>query len=94
MDLNFSKSYDNAVVAVVVALFVLLYGLHLARHPLPPVLHNLFNNLLFRVVFLALVVYYGLRKSPTVSITVALLFVLTLHYLNEKEMFDDLNYIN
>lgn len=93
MELNFRDSYNNTFIAVVVALFVYLYGLRMSRLPLPDYIRTLFTNNIFRVVFLSLLVFYGLRKSPTVSIAIALVFVVTMHYLNEQEMKENFDYM-
>jgi hypothetical protein len=83
MDLKF---LDNENVALGVAMFVALYGLSLGRAPLPPMIRNLFNNNLFRVAFLSLLLIANFKKTPHVAVAVALIFVVTLNYLSEEEM--------
>lgn len=53
---------------------------------LPNFLQNLFNNTIFKVVFLSLLIIYSFDKAPHVALIVALVFVLTLEYLNHEEI--------
>ena len=84
---------DNDYVAAGLALFLGVYAIIAARVELPGYLKNLFNNNIFRIVFLSLLLTQNLNKVPHVAITVALLFVLTLHYLNEQEIKENFAYL-
>jgi len=79
--------------AVMIALFVALYGLNLGRIELPGYIRNLFNNSIFRVVFLSLLLVFNFNKAPHVAIAVALIFVLTLNYLNQLEVRENFSYL-
>lgn len=84
---------DNDSVAVGLALFVGLYASFLQISGLPDYIRNLFNNNIFRVVFLSLLLTQNLNKSPHVAIIVSLLFVITLHYLGEQEIQENFAYL-
>lgn len=83
---------DNEFIAVVVALFVVLYALNLGKMKLPDYIKNLFNNTLFRIVFLSLLLVYRFDNAPHVALTVALVFVLTLDYLNTEQVKENFEY--
>ncbi len=84
--------FDNEVVAVLIALFMGLYALNLGKMKLPDYIKNLFNNTLFRIVFLSLLLVYNFEKSPHVALTVALVFVLTLDYINAQQVKENFAY--
>jgi hypothetical protein len=84
---------DNEYVVAGLALFIGLYGLTLSRVELPDYVRNLFNNNIFRVVWLFLLLVFNFNKVPHVAITIALVFVLTLHYINEQEIKENFAYL-
>lgn len=84
---------DNDYAVVVLALFLGLYAYSLGRMGLPNYIRNLFSNNIFRVVFLSLLLTQNLDKSPHVAVTVALVFVITLHYLGEQEIKENFAYL-
>ncbi len=90
--MDFGVPYKNEWVAAFASLFIVLWGLTLARVPLPHYIRNLFNNTLFRIAFLSLLIVFGFNKSPQVAIVVALIFVLTLQFLKEQEVKENLEY--
>lgn len=77
---------DNENVALGLAMFIAVYGYALARTELPKYIKDLFNNDIFKVVFLSLMLIANFNKLPHVAVTVALIFVLTLNYMNEQEI--------
>lgn len=83
---------DNEFIAVIVALFIGLYALNLGKMKLPDYIKNLFNNTLFRIVFLSLMLVYRFDNSPHVALTVALVFVLTFDYLNTEQIKENFEY--
>ncbi|QKF93943.1 hypothetical protein QKU48_gp0485 [Fadolivirus algeromassiliense] len=87
-----SNLLDNEFIAVVVALFIGLYALNLGKMKLPTYIKNLFNNTLFRIVFLSLMLVYRFDNSPHVALTVALVFVLTLDYLSTEQIKENFEY--
>jgi hypothetical protein len=91
MNLDLSV-FDNDYVATGLALFLGLYAIALSRMELPPFVRELFNNSIFRVVFLTLLLTQNFDNAPHVALTVALIFVVTLHYINEQEVEEELAY--
>lgn len=84
---------NNEFTSIVLALFITLYGLNLGKMKLPCYIKNLFNNTIFRIVFLSLLLVYRFEKSPHVALTVALIFVLTLDHLNHNEIHENFAYL-
>lgn len=85
---------DNDYVATFLALFVALYGIALSRVKLPDYIRNLFNNNIFRVLFLSLLMIHNFDKRPHVAIAVAMIFVLTMQYIDERETEEAFAYVN
>jgi hypothetical protein len=83
---------ENEYVVIGLALFIGLYGLALARIPLPNYIRNLFNNNLFRVFFLSLLLINNFERAPHIAVIVALVFVLTLEYLSNVEQEENMYY--
>ena len=77
---------DNDYVAAGIALFITLYALNMGRMKLPPIIKNLFSNNIFRVLFLSLLLIFNFDKAPHVAFGIALIFVLTLDYLDKEDM--------
>ena len=92
--MNFDlKFLDNEWIAVAIALFVALYGIALSRIELPGYIRNLFNNNIFRIVFLSLLLVQSFDKAPHVALSIALVFVLTMYYLGEQEIKENFAYL-
>lgn len=85
--------FNNDYMAVIVPLFVVLYGLNLAKMGLPHYVQNLFKNTIFKIVFLSLLLVYRFEKSPHIALAVALVFVLTLNYIGEQETKENFEYL-
>jgi hypothetical protein len=83
--MDISKVLNNEYVVGVLMIFT---GIYVAQYrpTLPTWVAKLFKNDIFRVVYLSLLLMIPLEKAPHVSIMVALVFVLTLNYLNKQEM--------
>ena len=82
---------ENEYVAIGIALFVALYGITIARIQLPDQIKNLFNNNIFRVVFLSLLLIHNFNSAPHVGVAIALIFIITMYYLNEQQIQEDFN---
>lgn len=92
--MNFDLSFlDNDGVAAVIAIFIGLYGLEMGRIKLPDYIQNLFNNPIFRVVFLSLLLIYNFDKAPHVAFAIALVFVLTMYQLNHQKAQENFAYL-
>ena len=83
---------NNEYIFLVVASLLALYGAN-ARVELPDFIRNLFENSVFRVVFLSLLLVYKFDKAPQVATIVALVFVLTMHHLNQMEARENFQHI-
>lgn len=84
----FDNEYVSTAITVALALYASLLGPNL-----PPMIKNLFNNTLFRILVLFLVVVRG-NKDPKMAIMIAVAFVLTLDYIyarSAKETFMAVN---
>lgn len=96
MDLRSTKNVDNILrndyVAAIIALFVILYGLTLSRVQIPKFIRNLFNNDIFRVIFLSLLLIHNFNRSPHVALAIALIFVITLHFIHVQEIKETFDY--
>jgi hypothetical protein len=75
---------DNKYIHTVLIIFVILYASKIGPS-LPVFIRNLFNNAIFRVAILFLVVVRA-NKDPVMSLLIAVGFVLTLNYLAEREI--------
>ena len=84
---------ENEYVAAGLALFLGVYAYTASRMRIPEYLRNLFNNNIFRIVFLSLLLTQNLNKSPHIAITIAFLFVITLHYIGEQEIKENFAYL-
>lgn len=57
----------------------------MVRVELPEYIKTLFRNNIFRIVFLSLLLIYSFNATPYVALAIALVFVLTLYFLNHEE---------
>lgn len=89
--MDLSILHKNKMVSSVVSLFLVLYA-GMAKPKLPVFIKNAFENPMFRVAILSLVVYRG-NKNPTEALMIAVAFTVTMNALNEqktKESFADI----
>jgi hypothetical protein len=89
-DMNF---LNNDYVAAGIALLVALYASK-SSVKLPKFVKNLFNNSIFRVVFLSLLLTQYFNKAPHVALAVALVFIMTLYFIEEQEIKENFAYID
>jgi hypothetical protein len=83
----------NDLVKAVIMIFGFSYVAVIREDP-PKYIHDLFKNDIFRVLFLFLLLAHGFRKSPSISILVSLVFVYTMHLINEAEIKENFGYID
>jgi hypothetical protein len=76
------KVVDNKYISTAITLFLGLYAVLLGPK-LPNFVKDLFNNIIFRIFILFLIVVRG-NKDPKMSIMIAIAFVLTLDYIYVK----------
>ena len=81
---SFATFMNNTYVNAALTLFLILYA-GLVRPPLPPMISDLFENPLFRLLFLFLLAWTA-SKNSQVAILVAVAFVVTMGLLGEQRM--------
>jgi predicted neutral ceramidase superfamily lipid hydrolase len=74
---------DNPYVKGILSTFMLLYIVTI-RPELPSYIKNLFNNPIFRIVVLFIIVMKA-NKDPTFSLIIAVAFVITLNFLSIQQ---------
>tara|TARA_E500000178_G_C16998013_1_gene744210 strand:+ start:204 stop:950 length:747 start_codon:yes stop_codon:yes gene_type:complete len=90
--LNYPYKYKNTLAPFTI-MFLVFYG-GLASPKLPKLIKNLFMLPIFRIFILSLIVYKG-NKNPTLSLVVAIGFVLIMDKLKKEETFSNtINHIN
>jgi hypothetical protein len=84
--MGLDKILENQYVTAVLVLVLVLYG-SLARPNIPPILQNLFENPIFRVLLLALIVYRG-NQNPQLAIVVAVVFMIVMNLITQQKLFE------
>lgn len=82
--MTFDSLINNDVVVIILAIIVAMYA-SMIRVELPEYIKTLFRNNIFRLVFLCLLLIYSFKAAPHVALAIALVFVLTLYFLNHEE---------
>jgi len=75
-------TFSNEYSSTIATMFLVLYG-GLAAPKLPQFVVNLFDNPIFRLIVLSLIVYKG-NKDPKFSIMIAVVFTMTLNIINKQ----------
>ena len=60
---------------------------------LPELVIKLFNNLIFRLAFLAVLLVPTMKDMPGVAVSLVLIFLLTLHYIDKQETKENFAYV-
>lgn len=76
---------DNQYVSILVILFLVLYGYNLGKMKLPVYIQKLFDNTIFKIVFLSLLLIFNFKNTPHIALVIAFVFVLTLDSLRQQE---------
>jgi hypothetical protein len=79
-----SKAVSNQYVSSAVSLFLVLYAA-MARPQLPEFVVGLFDNSVFRLAILSLVVFMG-GNNLQLSVMIAVAFTVTMNLLNEQKI--------
>ena len=87
LDSALSSIFKNKYSSTIVTIFLIAYA-SLARPKLPNFITNLFENPIFRVFLLSLIVYRG-NKNPKLSILIAMGFVVTMNIISKQKIFDN-----
>lgn len=88
LPMKFLKVLDNKYVGGMVKVFLVLYA-SLVAPKLPSSLAKLFQNAVFKVLVLFLIVYVGM-KDPTIALLVAVGFTISMVTLNKLETVNSL----
>ena len=83
--MNNLEFLNNEYFLATLTVFSIVYA-SMAKVELPQWIANLFKNDIFKIAFLSLIVMIPANKAPHVAILVAIVFVVTLNYLNQQEM--------
>ncbi len=84
--------FQDERIAVIVVFFLVFYG-GLSGPKLPTFVKALFESPVFRVFILSLIVYKG-NKNPTLSVLVAVGFILVMDTLNKQKLFEKFTEVN
>jgi len=84
VDDKLSVLHSNKYIHNIVSMALVLYA-GLAKPTLPAIIKDLFENGVFRIVVLSIVLYRG-NKDPQFSILVATAFTLILNRLGEQKI--------
>ncbi len=76
--------FSGKVTTAVTSMFLVLYA-GMASPELPSVIKKMFNNSIFRILILSLIVYKG-NKDPQLAIIIAISFTITMNYLRDNEL--------
>jgi cbb3-type cytochrome oxidase subunit 3 len=83
---------NNEYFVVFATLFLTLY-ITIFRINLPSPFILLFQNNIFRVVFLSLLLMFRFEKSPHVAVLVSLSFILIMYHINQEERRENFKHI-
>ena len=79
----FSHQYGS----IVLTMFLVFYS-GLAAPKLPSFIRNLFENPIFRILILSLIVYKG-NKDPQLAIMIAVGFTVTMNFVSSQKFFEN-----
>jgi hypothetical protein len=83
---------NNNYVVIFCALFLTAYAYAASKMKLPNGYVKLFDNGIFRLVILALLLMFN--KVPHVAITIALIYVLTIFYMQQYDTKENFAYMD
>jgi len=85
--------FNNSFIASMFVLFMALYASTLSRIKIPYYIKNLFDNTIFKIIFLSLLLIYKIDETPHVALAIALVFVLTIDFLSSNEIKENFAYL-
>ena len=86
VDQTTSALFSNKYSSNLITLFLVLYG-GLAAPKLPQFMVNLFENPIFKIIILSLIVYKG-NNDPMFAIMVAVVFTVTLDIIKKQKFLE------
>lgn len=81
--------HNDKLILPIVSLFLFVYVTHIRPKPSKYLL-MLFENSLFRIMMLSYILYRG-NSDTGLSMMVAVIFLVSMHYLNRKKLSDHIN---
>lgn len=86
VDKIYSTLHDNKYVSTILTTFLVVYA-STAAPRLPGIIKILFNNPIFKVIFLGLIAY-SVNRDPKLSVLLAVVFTVTLSLLDQQSFFE------
>ena len=86
VDKFYSSLHSNKIVSTILTTFLIVYG-GMASPNLPGFIRKMFENKIFKILILSLVVYSS-NKDPKFAIMMALIFTITLTFIDQKNFFE------
>lgn len=86
VDTTLSSIFSNKYASSAITLFLVLYG-GLAAPKLPKFMIKLFENPIFRIVILSLIVYNG-NRDPKFAIMIGVAFTVTLNMISNQKFLE------
>lgn len=86
VDKTLEKIFNSDRLSVLLVMFLVFYG-GLAGPYLPTFILRLFDNPVFRIFILSLIVYKG-NNDPKLSLMISIIFIITMDILNKKKLFE------
>lgn len=90
--MNVEKILESNITNIIVAAIVALYVGNVGKIPIPEKIKNLFKNDIFRLVFLSMLIFVSMTKTPYIGISLSIIFVIIMWNVNES-IFKE-NFIN
>ena len=87
IDTTLKSVFSNKYGSSIITLFLVIYG-GLAAPTLPKFMVKLFENPVFKILILSLIVYTG-NKDPKLAIIVAIVFTVTLNTINDQKFLEN-----
>jgi hypothetical protein len=86
VDTTLSSIFANKYASSMITLFLVIYG-GLAAPKLPKFMIKLFENPIFRIAILSLIVYNG-NRDPKFAIMIAVAFTVTLNMISNQKFLE------
>lgn len=86
VDTTLSSIFSDKYASTAITLFLVLYG-GLAAPKLPGFIVKLFDNPIFKILILALIVYNG-NRDPAFAIMIAVTFTITLNTISKQKFME------
>jgi len=88
-NMDIEKSFGKYL-PLILGLFIVVYTYFLK---MPKFIKHLFNNSIFRIIFLSFLFIYRYDKTPGIAITLALFFILIIYFINKEDLNENIKYV-